>query len=51
MKQIIVTVALIILGVFMANNLILGDTEDVTSMKSGAKIIANKMISEINSID
>lgn len=50
MKQIIVTIALIILGVFIANTLILGDTTG-NSMKSGAETIATNMISEISKIN
>ncbi|MGD9677612.1 MAG: hypothetical protein AB7V16_04470 [Vulcanibacillus sp.] len=46
MKQLIVTVALIILGVYIANTLILDDTN---SMMSSVKSIAIDMMTELNS--
>ncbi len=48
MKQLIVTVALILLGVFIANTLVLG--ADSNSLRSGANTIADKMIEEIEVI-
>ncbi len=48
MKQLIVTVALVLLGVFIANTLVLG--ADSNSLKSGADAIAGKMLNEIQNI-
>lgn len=48
MKQLIVTVALVLLGVFIANTLVLG--ADSNSLKSGADAIASQMMTEINDI-
>ncbi len=50
MKQFIVTIALIILGVYIANTLIL-DSTNPNSMRSGVDDIANEMISEISEIN
>lgn len=51
MKQLIVTVALIILGIYIANTLILDDSTNANSMRSSIDIIANKMIIELNSFN
>lgn len=51
MKQLIVTVALIILGVYIANTLILDDSENANSMRSGIEDIANDMITELNTFN
>ncbi len=47
MKQLIVTVALIILGVFIANTLVLGEGD---SLKSGTETLATTMIGEIKDV-
>ncbi len=50
MKQFIVTIALIILGVYIANTLIL-DSTNSNSMRSSIDGVALKMINEINEIN
>lgn len=50
MKQFIVTIALIILGVYIANTLIL-DSTNPNSMRSGVDSVTTKMINQINVIN
>lgn len=47
MKQIIIILATVILGVYIGTNLIFGNTN---SLKSGAVDIKNKATSEINTL-
>ncbi|WP_176717315.1 hypothetical protein [Vulcanibacillus modesticaldus] len=47
MKQLIVTIALIILGVYISNVLIL-DENTGNSLKNAGKVIADQMINDVN---
>ncbi len=47
MKQLIVTIALVLLGVFIANTLILGDNG---SLREGANDLAETMLTDIKNI-
>ncbi|GEM_PF-6064050 len=48
MKQLIVTIALVLLGVFIANTLILGDNG---SLRDGANTLAETMLTEISNVN
>lgn len=47
MKQFIITLAFVILAVFLVNSFVLGDTN---SMKSEGTRLGNKMITDLKSI-